>query len=126
LTEYTIRVCNWIVHEQLRNPASPLDGAFDPPGETAPAAARLEGLLAASEFVPNGELRAKIEATVGRSIAFLLRTQVSSGQLAGGMPGAFRTSAPNSSKIRIDYVQHALCAWLRYEMVFRAEREPSK
>jgi len=68
LTQYAIQVCNWIVHEQLRNPASPLDGAFDPPGQTAAVAARLEGLLAALEFLPNGELRAKVEAAVGRAL----------------------------------------------------------
>jgi hypothetical protein len=120
LTQYAIQVCNWIVHEQLRNPASPFDGAFDPPGETAPAAARVEGLLAALEFLPSGELRAKVESATGRSIAFLLRTQIDSGQFVGGIPAALRTSAPNSVEIRIDYVQHTLCAWLRYEKLFQS------
>jgi hypothetical protein len=116
LTQYAGQVCDWIVHQQLRNPASPLDGAFDPPGQPAAAAARVEGLLAAMEFLPNGDLRVKVEATVQRSIAFLLRTQIGSGQFAGGMPGAIRTSAPSSAEIRIDYVQHALCAWVHYQM----------
>jgi hypothetical protein len=124
LTQYAIRVCNWIVHEQLRNPASPLDGAFDPPGETTPAAARVEGLLAAMEFLPSDELRAKVEAVSSRGIAFLLRAQITSGQFAGGMPGAIRTSAPNSAEIRIDYVQHALSSWLRYQQLI--SRSPSK
>jgi hypothetical protein len=119
LLQYANQVCNAIVHEQMRNPASPYDGDFDPYGQTAPAAANLEGLLAALEFLPNGELRRRVEAAAGRSVAFLLRAQIRSGQFAGGMPGALRTSAPSSAEIRIDYVQHALCAWLRYGKLFQ-------
>jgi hypothetical protein len=126
LTQYTIQVCDWIVHEQLRNPASPLDGAFDPLGETTAAAARLEGLLAALEFLPKGELRTKVEAATGRSIAFMLRAQIGPGQFAGGMPGALRTSAPSSAEVRIDYVQHALCAWLRYQSLFKGRTQPPR
>jgi len=65
LTQYSIQVCNWIVHNQLRNPASPLDGAFDPSGETAPVGARLEGVLAALEFLPNDEFHRRVEAAAG-------------------------------------------------------------
>jgi hypothetical protein len=115
LSQYSIQICNWIVHQQLRNPASSLDGAFDPAGQTAAAGAFMEGLLAPLEFLPNGEFRARVEAAAGRSLAFLLRLQIVSGQFAGGMPGALRTSAPSSSEVRIDFVQHALCAWLRYQ-----------
>jgi hypothetical protein len=32
----------------------------------------------------------------------------------GGMPGAVSIRAHDVSETRIDYVQHALCAWLRY------------
>jgi hypothetical protein len=117
LVRHAIQVSDWIAHQQLRNPASPLDGAFDPLGQPAFAAAFTEGLLAALEFLPNGEVRTKVEAAVGRSIAFLLRAQIGSGQFAGGMPGALRISAPSSAEIRIDYVQHALCAWLRYQQL---------
>jgi hypothetical protein len=55
----------------------------------------------------------------GRGIAFLLRAQIVSGPEAGGMPGAIIISARDSSQIRIDYVQHALCAWLRYGQLFQ-------
>jgi hypothetical protein len=68
----------------------------------------------ALEFLPKDELRTKIEATAGRGIAFLLRMQIDSGPYSGGMPGAFATRVLDSSEVRIDYVQHALCAWMRY------------
>ena len=105
------------------------NGSFDEAGRTAPTATRMEGLLAALEFLPNDATgrRARIEAAVDRGIAFLLRAQITSGPYAGGMPEAmpgarsimFRAD-PGASDIRIDYVQHALSAWLRYQAMFSA------
>jgi hypothetical protein len=123
LIQHAIQVCNSILRDQFRGSASVgIAGAFDPEGRTAPAATRLEGLLSALEFLPKDELRAEIrtniEAAAGRGIGFLLRMQINSGTYSGGIPGAFATRALDSSKIRIDFVQHALCAWLRYKKLF--------
>jgi hypothetical protein len=122
LLQYANRVCDSILHDQLRNPAAPLDGAFDAIGVTASAATRMEGLLATLEFLPKNEFRAKVEAAAGRGIAFLLRTQIKSGPYAGGLPSAFLAGAPGTSEIRIDCVQHALSAWLRYQKFTGAGR----
>ena len=120
LVRHAAQICNSMLREQFRgSAASGVDGAFDPTGLTAPAATRLEGLLAALEFLPTGELRDRIETAAGYGIGFLLRMQVGSGPHVGGMPGAFAAGA-GASKIRIDYVQHALCAWLRYQQSFRS------
>jgi hypothetical protein len=84
----------------------------------------MEGLLAALEFLPADAtgLRARIQAAVDLGIAFLLRAQFASGPYAGGMPEAMAgarsimfKAAPGARDIRIDYVQHALSAWLRYQ-----------
>lgn len=116
LVSHAVQICNSILREQIQDPTGAgLDGAFDPAGRTTPAATRLEGLLATLQFLPKGELRTEIEAAVGRGVAFLLRTQITSGPYAGGVPGAVVASAKGGSTIRIDYVQHALCAWLRYQ-----------
>jgi hypothetical protein len=118
LLRHTVQVCNSILREQITNPRNPiLDGAFDPAGRTAPAATRLEGLLAALEFLPEDQaaLRKRIQTACVRGIAFLLRAQIRSGPYTGGMPGAVMPGAKDASVIRIDYVQHALCAWLRYQ-----------
>ena len=122
LVQHAIQICNSILREQITNPVPPsLDGAFDPTGRTAPAATRLEGLLAALEFLPreSGDLRGQIETAAGRGIPFLLRAQITSGPYAGGMPGALGDGAKDASEIRVDYVQHALCAWLRYQQLFK-------
>jgi hypothetical protein len=121
LIRHVVQICNSIVREQFRGSAAlGLDGAFDPTGNTSSVATYLEGLLAVLEFMPKDEpwtdeLRKKIMAVVERGIAFLLRMQIRSGPYSGGVPGAFATRVLNSSEVRIDYVQHALCAWLRYQ-----------
>ena len=116
LTQHAGQVCNVIMHEQFRGgSASGLDGAFDPGGRTTPAATRLEGLLAALEFLPNADVRHKVEEATARGIAFLLRAQITDGSFAGAITGSVRTSAFDSAAVRIDFIQHALCAWLRYK-----------
>jgi len=115
LIRHAVQVCESILRDQFKASAAVgLDGAFDPAGGTAPAAIRLEGLLAALEFLPKSDLLDRIESATQRGISFLLRAQVASGPEAGGMPGAILTREHDSSEVRIDYVQHALCAWLRY------------
>ena len=126
LIQHAIQICNSIIREQFRGAAAlGLDGAFDPAGRPALVATCIEGLLAALEFLPKDEpspveLRKKIEAVVGRGIAFLLRMQISAGPYSGGMPGAFATRVLDSSEVRIDYVQHALCAWRLYQKLFQS------
>jgi hypothetical protein len=116
LVRHAVQVCESILRDQFKSSAAVgLDGAFDPSGRTAPTATRLEGLLAALEFLPKGQLAERIEAATGRGVAFLLRAQVATGPDAGGMPGAVMTRELDSREIRIDFVQHALCAWLRYQ-----------
>jgi hypothetical protein len=117
LLAYANQVCNSIMHDQLRNSVAPMDGAFDATGLTASVATRMEGVLAALEFLPKDEFRAKVEAAAGRGISFLLRAQIKSGPYAGGVPRTFLAGAPGTSEIRIDCVQHALSAWLRYQLL---------
>jgi hypothetical protein len=121
LMQHAIQICNSMVREQFRGSAAVgLDGAFDSTGRTSATATCLEGLLAALEFLlkdepQTAELQKKIEAVAGRGVAFLLRMQIGNGPYSGGMPGAFAKRILESSQVRIDYVQHTLCAWLRYQ-----------
>jgi hypothetical protein len=124
LLQYATRICERFLREQITNaPDARINGAFDPAGRTTPTAIRMEGLLAALEFLPEGEPRARIEAAVQRGIAFLVSAHITSGPYAGGMPGAVLATgsrnARSASEIRIDYGQYALSAWLRYEKLYR-------
>lgn len=115
LPQYASKICDAIVREQLHNPSSFLDGAFDQKGQTGPVAARMEGLLAVMRTVSDNALCSKMNATVKLGVAFLLRAQIKAGPFAGGLPTAVLAGTPESSEIRIDNVQHALTSWLVYE-----------
>jgi hypothetical protein len=116
LKRHAIQVCQSILRDQFKgSSAVGLDGAFDSLGRTTPAATRLEGLLAALEFLPKGELLERIESASRRGVSFLLRAQVTVGSEMGGLQGAILTKDRGFSEIRIDYVQHALCTFLRYK-----------
>lgn len=118
LIGYATNRGNWIARQQWRNPNSTLDGAFDPGGQTAVAAAVLEGLFAAVDLIRDEETRKKLEAVIERGIVFVLKGQIKKGAYLGGVRGALRTSSTNSSEIRIDFVQHTLCALVRYRNLF--------
>lgn len=122
LLRASVQMCASFLKEQINRPGGDaLNGAFDEFGSTTATAARMEGLLAALEFLPdsNGKLRAEIEAAVQRGVAFLLKAQIQSGPYQGGMPGAYSKAVPEASRIQMDYVSHALCAWIRYQRHFR-------
>jgi len=122
LLQHAVQICQALMKGQLRNSENRvLDGSFDPTGRTAPSATRVEGLLAALEFLPSGNLRTQIKDTVDHAIAFLLRAQIRDGLYAGGMPGLYALKFPENSAVRIDFVQHAMCAWLRYKRLFRPD-----
>jgi hypothetical protein len=127
LIRHAVQICETMLKEQTSSPSERLDGSFTPAGRTAPAATRLEGLLAALTFLPEDQkqLRSQIEIAVRRGILFLLRAQITDGPYAGGIPGCTinvkgsgKTDRDDdSSEVRVDYVQHALCAFLRYEKI---------
>jgi hypothetical protein len=129
LIQHASDICRAMLAEQVTTGDDPrLVGGFTADGRTTPTATRLEGLLAALEFLPreDAELRKRIEVAVKLGVEFLLRAQIKTGPFAGGIPGVVpgRTSvvvkaAARESEVRIDYVQHALCAWLRYENMFQ-------
>lgn len=103
-----------------------LHGGFMKDGRTTPAATRMEGLLAALEFIPEQlPVHAYIAAGAPYGIEFLLNAQVKEGEYIGAYPRATRLLPGISEEIlqanarvtevRIDYVQHALSALIQYQ-----------
>lgn len=127
LIRHATQICQAMIKDQLRAPTIlALDGSFGSRGRTSPTATRMEGLLAALEFLPDGLLRTQVKESVDRGIAFLMRAQISSGAYAGGVPGAYLPDSYGGTDVRIDFVQHALCAWLRYQRMFQATATDAK
>ncbi len=96
-------------------------GALEAGGRTVPTAMNLEGVLAALRILPNGyaPLIARLQTAADCAMDFLLRSQITSGALNGGMPIFPRLEdnfqrGPAVANIRIDYVQHTLDAMIGY------------
>jgi hypothetical protein len=115
------------------------DPALHGSGTTA-VATRLEGLLAMLEVLPpeQRKLKRKIIAAANRELTRLMAVQVTSGELAGGVPHDFdpqtrvtpgtSKAAKLSGEIRIDYIQHAICAMMTYDRlrkVIESENAPA-
>ncbi len=128
IVAHAVQVCESILAEQVWDCDDPrLDGGFSRDGRTTPTATRLEGLLAALEFLPESDLdlRMRVASSVEHGMKFLLRAQVREGAFAGGVPRAIcrlaeddprnvRSFNDRATEIRIDYVQHAVCAMMQY------------
>ena len=91
--------------------------AYRDPVRTTPIATRVERLIMASTFLPDEKLCSRIKAAAEYWVGYLLKAQIKSGSYAGGVPGATEDAVPTERHVRIDYVQHALSAWLVYKQV---------
>ena len=128
LIEHGAQVSRSMLSERRPSDRSPYTfGSFNVDGRTTPTATRVEGLLAALTFLPPelDPLRLEIEQACDEAVRFLLASQCREGPFAGAMPhgiGRLRPLWGNStrsfnrhaSEVRVDYVQHALSAWIQY------------
>ena len=87
---------------QILDSHSPIFGCYTDDGRTTPSSTHLEGLLAAASYLPRTDLRASIDA----GIHFLIASQLAD----GAMP-----ADQQQKLVRIDYIQHALSAFIRYK-----------
>lgn len=125
------QICEVILEGQVADTTRPMyRGGFDKDGRTTPTATRLEGLLATLALLHKDRaMRKRIESAVHSGVAFLLRAQISGGEFAGGMPRAIgklpenkavmRSFNRRAAEVRIDYVQHALCAMMQYLLLVK-------
>ena len=113
LRHHAEQLCNSILNESVvLNTTLDLGKNTKIISHTTPIATRTEGLLEALTFISTESLRSRVSTLVNEYIALLLRSQIQFGIYAGGMPGAVASLSPTAEYIRIDYVQHALSAWL--------------
>lgn len=132
IEQHALQICESILENKPNNYKNALYyGCFTDDGRTTPTAIRLEGMLAVLGFLPveNSNLRKRMIVAIEEGIQFLLRSQLRSGEYAGGIPRAIQTLPENhpqfkksfnrrATEVRIDYVQHALSALLQFEQTF--------
>lgn len=137
LIAHAIQISESIMDEQVIETDSPaLLGGFTLEGRTTPTATRMEGLLAMLDILPEDQVerRAKLRASIDLGMFFLNNAQVRSGDHAGAIPRAVRPWPDDGSsdvrafnrrvnEVRIDYVQHAMCAMIQYVQSLSARTE---
>jgi len=126
LQNHAVRICETIIDEQIiSHPYPEFRGGFSIDGRITPSSIRLEGLLAATSFIPlQYRQLSGIDRAIHRGMSFLLKAQIKDGQYEGAYPRALKKIDQNSddikqcnrrvTEIRIDYVQHALSAMIGY------------
>ncbi len=132
LLAHAIQIVESILQDQMTSGVRPMYiGSFSSTGKVTPTATRLEGLLAALSFLPpeEAELRARVQSSVAKGMHFLLWAQVEAGEFSGAFPRAIARLPetdpdaekfnPRAREVRIDYVQHALSAMIRYAQMAR-------
>jgi hypothetical protein len=127
--DHGIQISKSIISSVPQFPSdSPYYGCMTLDGRTTPTATRLEGLLSILNVIPEQRksLIVSILMISNKGIGFIEEAQIKSGPFAGGMPRALTIPAGEKlyygvvpdfrrdTEIRIDYVQHALCAWIQY------------
>lgn len=132
IINHAMTICRSIINTQASfKPGSIYQGCFTPDGRTTPTSTRLEGLLSAVKYIPLEDTIAigHILMQINGGINFLLNAQIKQGPYAGAITrgfvpgdafvsGHFNTPDPRFPEIRIDYIQHALSAWIQYYQIF--------
>ena len=116
-----------ILSEQVTGTNTIADGCFTPDGRTTPTSTRLEGLIAAYPIIDDARLASKTRAAIELGMEFLASAVEGSGPQSGAFPRAIATinsnhpDAPKFNKrateVRIDYIQHALSAFIGYRQL---------
>jgi hypothetical protein len=134
--QHALQVARRNTGDQIHDTNSALYGCFTADGRTTPTATHLEGLLAAATYLPanlmTGDQADQIMTSIDSGIQFLLDSQQTSGPYEGAIPMANlnalaklqKEPIKNASVVRIDYVQHALSAFLRYRHIASSYPSP--
>lgn len=123
LTEHVMQVVNTLRMKLLYEEERKL--YYPPDRRTTPAATRVEGLIAVIDVVKatSSTTYDDVVRTTTKMVKFLVASQITThGERFGGLPqaitlgglpsngsGVSRAEKPSDAKIRIDYVQHAIC-----------------
>ena len=119
------QVVDTILASQIWEQENPGYGGFSAGGRTTPTATRLEGLLAAEFlFREDPVYHRKMEIAISWGIRFMLDAQLKSERYKGAFTRAIgrvssshpkaRSFNSRATEVRIDYVQHALSAFMNY------------
>ena len=121
IQEFVQKNVNAILPKQNMSLLSLNYGSFNGTRTLCGNATIMEGLIAAYDVVSDASLKTKIAKSAAAGTSFLMKYQVHSGKMEGGIPGTSNWKSKNSQKsdkeIRIDNVQHSLSAFINYKKI---------
>ena len=121
--EFVQKNVNAILPKQNMSLLSLNYGSFNGTRTLCGNATIMEGLIAAYDVVSDASLKTKIAKSAAAGTSFLMKYQVQSGKMEGGIPGTSNWKSKNSQKsdkeIRIDNVQHSLSAFINYKKIMQ-------
>lgn len=141
MVDHALEIANVIVDGQDHVNRPAIAGCYTRDGRTTPTSTRLEGLLAVEHLLgaepSHAQDRDRFRVSIGKGIAFLRRTQVTTGPNRGALPAAApipgedggvasedgdeNEPGDHRQEVRIDYVQHAMSAMMRYRVMCTAD-----
>ena len=133
MMEHVVRTCQDMLADQQALRKDPrISGCFAKTGITCSTGTCLEGMLSAWSCLGDDQrlLKEQILRGATAGVSFLLKSQVRFGRHAGAwtfitpllspddarLPPSYRTQA---EEIRIDYIQHPLCALISYHRLLK-------
>lgn len=133
MMEHVIRICQDMLTDQRALRQDPrIPGCFAKAGITCSTGTCLEGMLNAWSCLPENQQMLKDQILEGATagVEFLLKSQLRHGRYTGAwtfitpllspedarLPSDYRAQA---EEIRIDYIQHPLCALVRYHRLWQ-------
>jgi hypothetical protein len=118
------KICSAFVNNyNQRKSESEIPGCFSHDGRTCYSASTIEGLSAALDYIPDNEseLKNNITIMIKEGISFLINAQIKNGEFAGAITKTYKPweniytdEMEKAGEIRIDYVQHTLCALVNF------------
>ena len=112
-----------ILSNQITNPNNSYYGAFKDNVRPGSIGTIMEGLASVYFCTDNEPLKRIILKSLSIGNYFLSKTQVKTGNQAGGLPNSANWVkpgvTPNAGVIRIDNVQHVIIGWLKYQKILK-------
>ncbi len=126
LKDYTEKMALPMLTAQITNKNHIYYGAFVDNIRPCSLGTIMEGLASIYFCTDSKQLQTIIYKSLALGCMFLSRTQVKTGENAGGLPNSANWIkpgvTPNASIIRIDNVQHVICAWLKFQKILQIRR----
>lgn len=123
LSQHVVKMIEQVLPKQIIDKNDHYYGALVDDIKPLNISCIIEGLISAYNCVDNDMLKIRIMRSIDTGMKFLRYTQIQKGPLKGGFPNSAdwkELGVPkNAAMVRMDTVQHALAACIRFQNMFK-------